>query len=319
MPFNQAENYQILTEIKNAKTSNTLIPFIGAGFSTNISGYPTFKDFINNNISKRLCLLLKLKLENKLDLWNVFDGNPNEAIEYFIYTAGKGKNDIINRNDIFEKGKELFHEEVKTEFDKVERLLVYGNESEWTQHTKLVKIFNVIYTTNWDHSIEKACEYEKIGYNKYYYDSDKIIIITHEVNGVNRSKIIKLHGDYVNCKSLIACESDYFKRISMTTNEMDEEFRQSLGNNDFLFLGYSFSDINIKYTINQINIWKTTFSEKKNLFMISVDNPNELHSEKIKYYKEWLGIKIHFLFQGSSTNEEKKIAIRDFISQLYGG
>lgn len=315
MPFNKTKNDAILSEIKTSKTSGLLVPFVGAGFSRNIEGYPKFEDFININIAERLCTFTKRPITDKLNIWDVFNGNPNEAIEYFIYAVGS--TNTVDKQEIFDSGKKVFHEEVKIEFNKVERILIHGKESEWAQHLNLVDKFEIIYTTNWDHAIEKACEFRKIGYVKIYHDSEKILKNTQPGTNGNIRNIVKFHGDFIDCNSLVACESDYFKRIAMSNHALDQDFIRLLHSHNIMFIGYSIADINVKYIINSTSRWREVFSAIfKNQFWISVDNPTLVHDEKIKFLEEWIGIKTYFLFSSDSSKDEKKQAIRQFIGSL---
>lgn len=313
MKFDQRKNDSIKDEILS---SNDLIPFIGAGFSININGYPTFRDFINKNIANRLCVYQKCELDHKLDLFEIFNDNPNEAIEYFIYTAGSIDNK--EKQDIFKSGKEAFHKEVEKEFDKVARLLIHGNEDEWSQHLDLVNRFDqTIYTTNWDHAIEKAFEYNNRSYEKIYYDSKKIIRKPYQGNNETKTKIIKLHGDFTSCGSLVACDTDYYTRISKKNNVLDLQFMKDLKEKNILYIGYSLSDINIKYFINNTSGWKDSVPHNKNQhFLISVEDPEKIHEEKVRFFEEWVGIKIYFLCSDNMDEVEKTNAIREFIKIL---
>lgn len=319
MKFNPKKNKDIKDEICQSKGNGDLVPFVGAGFSLNISGYPSFKHFINENISRRLCQYLKRPLTKKLDLWSVFNGNPNEAIEYFIYTVGK--NGHQKRTDIFENGKIIFQKEVEREFDKVERTVIHGQESEWVQHFELVNKFPTIYTTNWDHSIELACQYNNIGYKKIYHTNKKLVEDEWNNSGSGiLNNVIKFHGDFVDVDSMIACETDYFNRIAMPHNELDTELKPVLKDKNLMYLGYSLSDINIKYLINSTSNWRERFSLlHKSQYLISIENPNDVHEEKVKFFEEWLGIKTYFLFDGKTspiTEDQIKKEIRDFLSGL---
>jgi len=98
-----------------------------------------------------------------------------------------------------------------------------------------------IYTTNWDNLIERAFDHKGEKYNK--------IVRTHDLKTTDTksSSIIKLHGDFGSSDdTLVFSESHYFERLSFES-PLDILLRADMLGNTLLFVGYSLSDINIRY------------------------------------------------------------------------
>ena len=67
----------------------------------------------------------------------------------------------------------------------------------------------------------------------------------------NTRRLIKYHGDYRVYDSLVLTETSYFKRL-LDVDAKDILFAGDALFYDFLFLGYSFQDMSLKYTIQQL-------------------------------------------------------------------
>ena len=300
------KNGETLEEIKRCYKKGTLAPFIGAGFSSNIQGSPTWQDFIkklSKNIGKEENFLLeefekgqnsylraseyyiyeKGKQTFQANLGNIFkkmyatnwddflekvkeeDEKTNITIwENFIREISKDlnneegllleklKKDQNAYSRVYEyytyiKGKKALQEELENTFKKI----MYKEDEQWTIHNKLVGLKNIslIYTTNWDDFLEKAFE----GNNK------KIITIYQQNdfpqlkrNNLEDKKIvIKFHGHYEKeyLDTIIVSELDYYKRM-LEMNFLDLKFHYDLTHYNFIFMGFSFDDMNINYLLN---------------------------------------------------------------------
>jgi len=181
---------EVLGDMQKAHANKRLIPFVGAGFSKNITGYPGWNEFVKQLGENISC-----------DLSALFKNNNLEACEYFIYKKG---------GDDFKKGKK--------ELLKIINKMVLDNRrnaaknDEWALHDKFVGKFEYIYTTNWDNTLEQAVPNPRKKVVSFFrrshlsnpnqYDNDFI-------------QLIKLHGNYegIKAESLIACQKDYNQPI----------------------------------------------------------------------------------------------------------
>ena len=314
-------NNKLPSSFKN----NRLVPFVGAGFSQNIPSYPSFCDFINKNLASRLCSDLHIETKNKLDLWNTFAGNPNEAIEYFIWRMGLGNNgNSRSIEKIYKDGKQAFYVELKNEFKKTENMQVAGCEKFWEQHFLLIKKFSMIYTTNWDITIERACDYalkkkfQEIKWEKKFLVKGSLQSKSDQSASPQKTiTIIKYHGDLEDCDSIIASETDYYERLK-GNDPLDAEFKNVLANNDILFIGYGLGDINVKYHMNQIHLLNEAFNRNHKKYWLLVDNPEEIiiEKERQKFLAEWRNLEICYLFDGKSNSDQKREKIAEILGNF---
>ncbi|MGC2186675.1 MAG: SIR2 family protein [Terriglobales bacterium] len=117
-------------------------------------------------------------------------------------------------------------------------------------HKLITKLgFPIIYTTNYDRWIEMAFESEGVAFAK-----------VRNVGDLQRAKpgevqIIKFHGDFDDDESIVLTESQYFRRLNFE-DPLDIKLRGDTLERGVLFLGYSLSDINIRYLLFKLQeIW----------------------------------------------------------------
>ena len=111
---------------------------------------------------------------------------------------------------------------------------------------------NLIYTTNYEHSLEDAFRLN----NKAY---KRIVDVCDLVNVDSKiTQIVKFHGDVIKDDSIVLSESDYFRRLDFES-PLDIKLRSDMLGRSILFIGYSLSDINIRLLVYKLDtIWKKT-------------------------------------------------------------
>ena len=146
-------------------------------------------------------------------------------------------------------------------------------------HQLIVELdFPIIYTTNYDRWIEFAFD----AYNKDYI---KISDVT-DLKAVkeHQTQIIKFHGDFDNDSSIVLTESSYFERLDFET-PLDIKLRADVLGRSILFIGYSLSDINIRYLLFKLNrLWEQAniSSAKPKSFMLLV-KPNPVQERVLEH------------------------------------
>lgn len=139
----------------------------------------------------------------------------------------------------------------KTLNDKIRN--TFSNKKEITETHRILSSLPITqyWTTNYDALIEDTFEYRNIKSIVYSDERD----LTKK-QGDSKVFIFKMHGTYTNPNRAIITKTDYEKYFS--THEMFlAHFKTSLSAKTFLFIGYSFSDINISYVLSRIkNIYK---------------------------------------------------------------
>jgi hypothetical protein len=131
--------------------------------------------------------------------------------------------------------------------------------------------FPVIYTTNYDRNIERALQLRG---HKVRRVLDVRDLIGFE-EGVRQ--VIKLHGDFDDDESIVLTETDYFRRLSFDT-PLDIRLRSDLLARPVLFIGYSLSDINVRFLLHKL--WETWDASRhrdlKPELYIFLPTPNEI-------------------------------------------
>lgn len=112
--------------------------------------------------------------------------------------------------------------------------------------------FELIYTTNYDRWIERAFDHHKKPYVKVASVGDMSAI------SGDRPQIIKFHGDFDDDTSIVLDETSYFERL-MFESPLDIKLRADVLGRSVLFIGYSLTDINIRYLFFRLaSLWKLT-------------------------------------------------------------
>jgi hypothetical protein len=107
--------------------------------------------------------------------------------------------------------------------------------------------FPIIYTTNFDRNLETAFELHGKDFVKIVNAKD----IARIRDGV--PQIVKYHGDFDDDESIVIAETDYMDRLSFES-PLDIKFRSDALGKTILFVGYSLTDLNIRFLLHRL--WK---------------------------------------------------------------
>ena len=69
---------------------------------------------------------------------------------------------------------------------------------------------------------------------------------------MNKTQIIKFHGDFDDDSSLVLTESSFFIALDFES-PLDIKLRSDSLEKSLLFIGYSLSDINIRYMLYKLH------------------------------------------------------------------
>lgn len=106
-----------------------------------------------------------------------------------------------------------------------------------------------IYTTNYDRWLEIAFKRAGRPYVKVANVGDFSRIKESE------TQIVKFHGDFDDEKSLVLTETSYFDRLAFES-PLDIKLRADAIGKSILFVGYSLTDINIRYMLFKLHrLW----------------------------------------------------------------
>ncbi|MGE5489171.1 MAG: SIR2 family protein [bacterium] len=138
-------------------------------------------------------------------------------------------------------------------------------------HRLIVELdFPIIYTTNYDRWLERAYA----AYGKPYIKIAGVADLLQAREGV--TQIVKFHGDFDNDETLVLTESSFFERLSFE-NPLDLKLQADVLGRPVLFIGYSLTDINIRYLLYKLQrLWERSALKHirpKSFVFLSSSNP----------------------------------------------
>jgi hypothetical protein len=146
-------------------------------------------------------------------------------------------------------------------------------------HRLIVRLdFPLVYTTNYDHLLERAYQLEGKSFNS--------VVSTHDIARSDPAlpTIIKFHGDLDDPSSVVLAETDYFRRLSFE-HPLDIKLAADALGKAVLFVGYSVSDINLRLLLYRLHrMWRASGCEdsrpRSYVFMTKANRVQEriLHS-----------------------------------------
>ncbi|MDY7230850.1 SIR2 family protein [Hyalangium rubrum] len=191
-----------------------LVPFLGAGFSKPLR-LPDWSELVG---------WMAERLDFETDLFHLH-GRYEQLAEYF---------QISDHNNF----QHLVYEMTRR-FDSEEAVRARRASS---THQALAGLdWRTVYTTNYDSHVEGALRDAK----------KKVAVLASFEDFQGRREpgtceVIKFHGTLTHPETIVLTESSYFRRMALEA-PVDQRLRADLLSNSFLFLGYSFSDTNIRY------------------------------------------------------------------------
>jgi len=222
-----------------------VVLFVGAGVSRNL-GLPSFSELINH---------LANELDYDSEIFNTYGDYLTLAEFYKLKTNGM---------ESLRKWMVQAWNEVDIESSEIHRLIVELN-------------FPIIYTTNYDGFLEQA-------YEHYGRDFSKVVNVGDLAKTeAGITQIVKFHGDYEASGSLVLTESEYFHRLDFES-PLDIKFRADLLGKSVLFLGYSLTDINVRYMLYKLNRqWEESgLGEEMPKSFIFLNRPNEAREHVLR-------------------------------------
>lgn len=231
------------SELKKAIKNKNVILFVGAGISATL-GLPTWND-----------LVAKMGEDLGFDA-DLFQQYGDNLILSEYYSLIKGRIGEL---------RSWMDENWKISKANIKKSSIYET---------IVKLeFPLIYTTNYDHCLEKAFETFNREY-KRIVDVDDLVNIEPNV-----TQIIKFHGDTISDDSIVLTESSYFQRLSFES-PLDIKLRSDMLGKTILFVGYSLSDINIRLLIYKLDqLWKNSNASRRPKSYLFLPTPNPIQQK----------------------------------------
>lgn len=221
------DNAGRVSELAREVRERRVILFVGAGVSAGL-GLPTWQDFIG-----RLGAEFGFEPNEFLDLSQDF-----RSLAEF-YRLEKGSLDALR--------------------DKMAREWQISDErlAASQAHRHIVELdFPVVYTTNYDHLLERAYRFQHRAFNK--------IVTAKDFARTDPAlpTIVKFHGDLDDPASMVLGETDYLDRLSFE-QPLDIKLVADAFGKALLFIGYSLSDINLRLLLYRLQrIWRASGYER---------------------------------------------------------
>lgn len=137
-------------------------------------------------------------------------------------------------------------------------------------HELIVRLgCRILYTTNYDRWLEAAFEHHGVPFKKIVHVRD-----IPQVPG-NAIQIVKFHGDFEDPESVVLAETSFFRRLSFES-PLDIKLRADALGKSILFVGYSLTDINIRYLLYKLHIqWaESDWAELRPRSFVFLARPN---------------------------------------------
>lgn len=199
-------------ELAKKRANNQLILFVGAGVSMSLD-LPSYAALIR-------------ELGSQLE----FDGDIFEGLGDYLTLAEYYH---IKKSGLLELQRYLQEKWRKTQKEIASSPV----------HCAIVELgCRLIYTTNFDNFLEQA--HRGLGQRYRTIRSAKNLVNLAD----DAVHIVKLHGDLTSPSTMVFTESSYFERLSFEA-PLDLKLRFDALGKSLLFIGYSLSDINVRYLL----------------------------------------------------------------------
>lgn len=216
----------LLGELAREVRDRRVILFVGSGISAGL-GLPTWEDFIG-----RLGADFGLEPKEFLALSHDF-----RSLAEF-YRLEKGSLEALCEK----MAREWNVSDEKLAASRVHRLIVRLD-------------FPIIYTTNYDHLLERALQLAHKRFNK--------VVTARDIARIDAAlpTLVKFHGDLDEPRSMVLAETDYMRRLSFE-QPLDIKLAADAFGKAVLFVGYSVSDINLRLLLFRLHgIWQASGCE----------------------------------------------------------
>ena len=230
----------------------------------------------------------------------------NELIEKFKdeLSLPKEENDYLRIAQMY-----FDRYQFKKYIEKVRNTLEYKKLSPNKIHEIIFKLSPLhIVTTNYDDLFEKVKNKEGYSYSLVRRDSEFPYAL-------NNKYILKIHGDLDIPETIVLKEDDYIN-YSLEHPLLENFVKSLFASNVVLFVGYSFSDINLKYILN--NVKSILGNDFQKAYLL---NTGDKQNENVRYYMNSRGIDVieYGDFDFEDKNADGKIYRLNFIEEYLKG
>jgi hypothetical protein len=267
-------------ELADAMRAKNALLFVGAGVSMNL-GTPSWAE-LTAHMAERLGV-------DAAEFARL--GDPQTLAEYYALQTGslgplRSWMDVAWHRDVSDK--------------------VAGSDI----HRLIVELgFPVIYTTNYDRYLELAHAAHRVPFTKIANIGE----MTRTAPGV--TQIVKFHGDFEDDASIVLTESSHFDRLPLE-GPLDLKLRADLIGRVALFVGYSVSDVAVRYLIYRLHkLWAgSAYSQARPRAYVFLGRPNPVQARVLA---SW-GI-VPLFAEGSDIGEGLKQFLEALAAEVRDG
>ena len=241
---------------------------------------------IINDYNESIRIIQEAQQNNKLVIFvgagaSISSGMPSwkKAVDQI-----KGKLDLVSdENDLLKIPQYYYNSRGKNEYTSLMRsIFKYDKPLTPSKIHKQLLDFNVhtIITTNYDCLLEQAAE----------ENAEQVQIISSDKDFAYKNggkEIIKIHGDFSH-DNFVLKEDDYLN-YSSNFKLIESYVKSLIGSKTILFIGYSFSDPDVKQLFSWVR--NTLDKDMQQAYLINLDD--EYDPIKANYYQNF---NIHVLF-----------------------
>ncbi len=171
---------------------------------------------------------------------------------------------------------QLFYQQFPEEYNEFVHSMIDSTAQPSAVHMMIAQLHpKIIITTNWDCLIEKSVVNSLLFYDIITCDEELLL-------SKSPYKIIKMHGDFARNDERFVFKEDDYLNYSQNYPLIETFIKNVLITSNILFLGYSYSDINIK----MIMTWLKQNKKTANLPLYVMTEFTENQSQ-IKYLQNW--------------------------------
>lgn len=215
--------FEIHPSIKEAIRHNSLILFIGSGYSRNI-GLPTWDDLAKKMVAK-------LSKNHK----------SLEALKTEVSKNGMVPIEILDT--LFEMGHDIDCKKLLKDIIDIDL-----SKHDLKSQEKIWRLSEKVITTNYDRALESALDEDRKDKVRVTVPGKRRGISIH----VNASYLYKIHGTIDRPQTCVLFPADY-DQLYKYNHAFLTELKRLCANSVLLFVGYSVSDIEVQQILGNIN------------------------------------------------------------------
>lgn len=232
---------------------------------------------INVNFIEKVNQLIKAKQDGNLVVFVGAGISNSSGVPLWGELVKKMTLSLGDIDVDYEKNPQLYHQEhgEVNYYKKIEDILDLDNKKPNIIHSEIFKLNpSHIITTNYDNFLEK--ENSNQGKNYFVIKKDQDLPYSS-----SDKLIIKMHGD-LETRNIVLKEDDYF-HYSDNFKLIEYFIKSVFSSKQVLFIGFSFSDRNLKLIIESVRtILKNSY---KPPFLFIPKSENRINTRDVNYFK----------------------------------